>query len=79
MTSRPLSAPSYASEIKPLFRPKDRNAMKGHFDLWAYADVKTNADAIYNEVSGGNMPCDAPWPPERVDLFKRWMDGGMQP
>jgi len=82
MTSPPSSAssaPSYASDIKPLFRPKDRNMMKTHFDLWVYQDVKTNATAIYRRVSNGSMPCDVPWQPDRVGLFKRWMDGGMQP
>ena len=79
MTTTPSSAPSYASDIKPLFRPKDRNAMKKHFDLWVYEDVKANAGDIYGEVAGGNMPCDGAWASDRVDLFKRWMDGGMQP
>ena len=25
------------------------------------------------------MPCDAPWPPDRIDLFRRWIDEGMRP
>jgi hypothetical protein len=31
----------FAADISPLFREKDRNAMRGAFDLWAYADVVT--------------------------------------
>jgi hypothetical protein len=27
-------------------------------------------------VSSGEMPPDAPWPPEWVSLFKEWMDAG---
>jgi len=25
------------------------------------------------------MPCDGAWPKEQIDLFKQWMDEGMQP
>lgn len=67
----------YETDIKPLFRAKDRSAMIKHFDLWSYGDVKANADAIYAEVSSGGMPCDDAWPAEKVATFKAWMDAGM--
>lgn len=70
---------SYEASIKGLFRAKDRNAMRTHFDLWAYQDVKDNAQPIYDQVSSGNMPCDNPWPQENVDLFASWMATGMNP
>jgi hypothetical protein len=25
----------------------------------------------------GSMPCDRPWPADRVDTFRRWIDSGM--
>ena len=51
--------------------------MRSHFDLWSYDDVKANADPILEEVSSGSMPCDAPWPSEKVELLSRWIAGGM--
>ena len=66
----------YQKDIKPLFREMDRKAMRGAFDLWSYTDVKTHADAILDVLRKGSMPCDAPWPSDRVDLFARWVTGG---
>jgi hypothetical protein len=68
--------PSFESDIKPLFRDRDRASMRGSFDLWSYADVVANGQAILERVADGSMPCDGAWPPERVDLFRRWLDGG---
>ena len=68
------TSPSFATDIQPLFRDKDRNAMINSFDLWDYADVKSNADDIYFVVSKGKMPCDGSWPSEKVTTFKAWMD-----
>lgn len=70
---------SFEADIRPLFRQRDINAMKSHFDLSLYDDVKANADAIYAELSGGSMPCDGAWPQSQVELFKSWMDGGYAP
>jgi hypothetical protein len=67
----------FEKDIKPLFRAKDRDSMKGSFDLWDYADVARVAQAIFEAVSTGKMPCDGPWPPAQVELFSRWMKGGM--
>jgi hypothetical protein len=68
--------PSYESDIKPLFRERDRAAMLFMFDLWSYDDVSGNADQILTAVRDGVMPCDGSWPPERVDLVRQWVDGG---
>jgi len=72
---------SFATDIRPLFRPKDVSAMKnfGGFDLSKHADVSTYAADILERLEAGNMPCDGAWPEDRVGKFKAWMDGGKQP
>jgi hypothetical protein len=72
----PASKISYDADIKPLFREKDRDSMRSRFDLWSYADVQTNADAIAERLKNGSMPCDGAWPPERVELFEHWVGQG---
>ena len=37
---------SFARDIRPLFREKDRDSMMRAFDLFDYADVVEHADAI---------------------------------
>jgi hypothetical protein len=66
------SAPSFARDIKPLFRDTDRDSMRFAFDLWDVEDVRANADAIQERLEEGTMPCDGGWPPDQVDLFGRW-------
>jgi hypothetical protein len=68
---------SFANDIQPLFREGDRKAMKFAFDLSSYEDVRRNADAILARLQNGSMPCDGAWPAERVDAFRRWVEGGM--
>jgi CDGSH-type Zn-finger protein/truncated hemoglobin YjbI len=63
--------------VKSLFRARDRQSMQFAFDLWSYDDVTKHADAILARVRAGTMPCDGPWPQERVDVFQRWVDAGM--
>jgi hypothetical protein len=72
---------SFAADIRPLFRDTpDVEAMKGFgMDLSAYADVKTHAQAIYERLADGSMPCDGEWPKEQIAKFKQWMDDGMMP
>jgi hypothetical protein len=53
--------------------------MRWAFDLSKYDDVKQRAEAIYNQLSEGSMPCDAAWPADRVLLFRQWIDGGSEP
>ena len=69
-------APSFAQDIKPLFREEDRDAMSYIFDLWDYNDVSANADSILERIEDGSMPCDEEWPEERIALLRRWIDAG---
>jgi hypothetical protein len=73
------AAPSFAADIQPLFRDRDRAAMTFLFDLGSYEDVKANASDILAATERGEMPCDGPWPAERVELLRRWVDAGCQP
>lgn len=77
----PAGGPSFAGDVKPLFRLMDVNVMRAiaGFDLHNYDDVKANGDAILGRLSDGSMPCDGPWPQADVDLLKKWMDTGMAP
>ncbi len=75
---------SFDRDIKSLFTKVDRDHMDFMFDLWSYNDVKKNADDVLDAVAGGRMPPppprgEGPWSPDKIDLFKRWMDGGCQP
>ncbi|HWE58281.1 MAG TPA: hypothetical protein VG228_01200 [Solirubrobacteraceae bacterium] len=67
---------SYEVDVKPLFRERDRGSMLSHFDLWSYDDVSEHAAAIETRLEAGTMPCDGAWPPDRVDLFRRWVAQG---
>ena len=66
----------FETDIKPLFRDKDRDAMRRAFDLWSYTDVVAHAGAIAQRLSNGTMPCDGAWPSEQVERFQRWIDEG---
>lgn len=72
------TAPTFESDIKPLFRESDHDAMIAAFDLWSFADVRANANAILGAVRSGSMPCDMQWPEEQVELLQRWIDDGTQ-
>jgi CDGSH-type Zn-finger protein/truncated hemoglobin YjbI len=69
----------FGAHIQPLFRPSDRRAMSFAFDLWSYDQVKQHAEAIVDRLRAGSMPCDAPWPEDKTELFQRWIDEGTQP
>jgi hypothetical protein len=66
----------FEQDIKPLFRERDRSAMRFAFDLWSHDDVSTHADAILGRIEAGTMPCDGAWPAERIAVFRRWIDAG---
>lgn len=68
---------SYEADVKPLFRARDRGSMESHFDLWSHDDVSEHATAILDRLEDGTMPCDGAWPPDRVDVFRRWLAQGM--
>ncbi len=70
---------SFAADIRPLFRAGDIQCMGPaglNLDDPAWMCVPANAQSVYEQVSAGTMPPDAPWPSERVSLFKKWMDAG---
>lgn len=73
----PGSPISFEAHIKPLFRAQDRNSMRFAFDLWSYEDVRTHAPAILERLHSGTMPCDTPWPPDRIAVFQRWIEMAM--
>lgn len=68
---------SFARDIRPLFRDYDIEEMNFLFDLDKYEDVKENAQAIYDVLADGSMPCDTPWPEEQLQLFQQWIAEGM--
>lgn len=70
---------SFAQHIRPLFRAMDIESMAFVFDLSEFEDVRANAQEIYERLVDGTMPCDDPWPAERLATFKQWMDSGMAP
>ena len=72
-------APSFETDIRPLFRDQDVRAMSFAFDLASHEDVKGNAADIYQQLAAGHMPCDGAWPEERVQLFREWMETGSAP
>lgn len=69
----------YETDIKPLFRDRDIRSMRFAFNLDEHGDVSEHADRILARLRAGEMPCDDPWPSEKVDLFERWVKGGKQP
>ena len=73
MATEPVS---FETDVKPLFRERDRSSMEFAFDLWSADDVSENADAILDRLKAGTMPCDGGWPQVQVDLFERWVAGG---
>ncbi len=71
------STPSFARDIRPLFRESDRDSMDFAFNLWDYNDVRTHAEDILERLSDGTMPCDGEWPEEQITQFRRWIEAGM--
>jgi hypothetical protein len=63
---------SFAADIRPLFRERDRESMNWAFDLGSYDDVRAHAEAILGRLAAGTMACDGAWPAERVEVFRRW-------
>jgi hypothetical protein len=70
-------APGFEQDIRPLFRPMDVEEMSFAFDLSSYEEVRDNAEAIYERLTEGTMPCDEPWPDEDQERFRAWIDSGM--
>jgi truncated hemoglobin YjbI len=75
----PDEEPGFAAHVRPLFRTRDREAMRFAFDLWSHDDVSRQAEAILDRLRAGTMPCDGAWSPEQVDVFARWVAAGTPP
>ena len=71
------STPSYARDIRQLFREIDRESMEFAFDLWNYNDVRQYAEDILERLTEGSMPCDGEWPEEHIAQFRRWVQAAM--
>ena len=71
--------PTFERDIKPLFRDRDVRSMAFAFDLRDHDEVAANATGILSRLEAGNMPCDGPWPDERVALFRTWVAAGSPP
>jgi hypothetical protein len=76
MTPNADQAVSFETDVRPLFRERDRESMEFAFDLWSHDDVSQNADAILTRLKAGTMPCDGAWPQAQVNLFERWVTSG---
>ena len=85
----PPTTATWDNTIKNYFLPGDVTCMSSEFDLSKQADVASNADAIYKEVSNQRMPKQMPpytqtnpdpkhplWTTEMCDTFKAWMQNG---
>ena len=70
---------AFARDIRPLFSDRDVSAMSSRFDLSSYEDVCANAERIYERLAEGTMPCYGAWPPDDVQRFREWIDGGLVP
>ena len=71
--------PSFAADIRPLFRDRDVQSMRFAFDLSSYDDVRTHGEAIYGVLAAGRMPCDGAWAEQDVGRFRSWLDTGAPP
>ncbi len=67
---------SFTRDLLPLFRELDIDQMAHFFDLSDHTDVCAYAEAIYERLADGSMPCDEPWSDADVALFRRWIDEG---
>jgi hypothetical protein len=67
---------TFARDIRHLFRDGDVRSMSFAFDLSSHEDVRANAEAIYERLADGSMPCDGRWPAEDVERFRTWIDNG---
>jgi hypothetical protein len=78
----PPSPLTYSHDIRPLFRANDIACMDPRgkkLDDPTWMCVPANAQLVYAAVSAGRMPPDGRWSPDKVTLFKQWMDDGYNP
>jgi hypothetical protein len=79
---------SFQGDILPLFTEVDIEHMGGFgvvLNDYAYMSQPDNAAKVYEQVSQGLMPPapseggEGAWSPDKVELFKAWIDDGYQP
>jgi hypothetical protein len=81
---------TYTADIKPKFRPQDIGCMAPRHVLLADQGWMCNAAAgfgfadhgnarhVFERLSDGSMPTDAPWSQAWLDAYQSWIDGGFQ-
>lgn len=87
MSTQPYRAggcTSYATDIRPKFTTEDIDHMNDlGIDLSDYATVSDNADLILTRLMDQDNPMPpaprGPWPPDWIQCFQQWIDGGKQP
>jgi len=46
-------------------------------DLFDYEWLKRNSKRVLDALERKYMPPGGGWPQEKIDVYKRWLDGGM--
>lgn len=86
---------SFATDVAPLFKPKDVSCMKGfgvELDSYEYMS-STAGDAVYGDHANARhvlghiagtetpkMPLGGPyWSAANIDLLRQWLDSGCSP
>ena len=79
-------AVSFQTDILPLFTSMDIEHMSRDdvlLDDYSYMSRPENATKVHTMVADGTMPPSSsgeqPWPEDKVELFKQWMDEGYAP
>ena len=77
---------SFKTDIMPLFTSVDidhMSALGTKLDDYSFMSQPDKASLVYDAVCTGKMPPstsgEEPWSPDKVQLFKAWMDGGYEP
>ncbi|WP_218827374.1 MoaF-related domain-containing protein [Caballeronia sordidicola] len=72
---------TYSKDILPLFRDTDIKCMTRRGVPLSDSSWMCNPDhakKVYAKLSSGEMPPDAPWPPQQIELFNQWIVEGCQ-
>jgi hypothetical protein len=77
---------SFRTDIVPLFTRMDidhMSALGAKLDDYSFMSQPDKASLVYEVVSSGKMPPSTSgeehWSPDKVQLFKAWIDGGCEP
>ena len=49
------------------------------FDLSSRDDGQAHSPGILRRIRESSMSCDSAWRPERIEVFGRWSESGLQP